>query len=83
MTIKLRNTNREEAVTVRAADGDSVVIPAGATIPVADKFDWRLPRSVRKAQEAVAALASADAPNNNVGLSASASPTSGVTVSDT
>ena len=78
-----RNTNREEAVTVRSADGDSAVIPAGATVPLADKFNWRLPKTVRVKQEAITSTQPTDNNSNgNVGLSANASPSAGVTVTD-
>lgn len=77
-----RNTNREAAVTVRSADGDAAVIPAGATVMLAEKFNWRLPKTVRVKQDAITAQPTDNNSNGNVGLSANASPGSGVTVTD-
>ena len=44
--VTLRNTSRDMAISVKAADGSSVQFGPGLTAEVEDKFLWNLPNGI-------------------------------------
>lgn len=55
--IRVRNNNRRFAEEVFAADGDSVLLPAGSEHTLDDKFAWNPPASVVIIKSAVPVVA--------------------------